>query len=184
VPTRTRLRQHRYVVTLRPMVDSDLALIETWLGQPHVARRWPPNVVARVETDKYRARIAGQQPVTMLMVVDGGKPIGWCQWYRWDDHVADAAASGAEPHEIGIDYEIGDKNAVRRGVGTEMIRTLVEAVRKVVGPVGFLVAPEASNLASRRVLEKNGFELVGIRPIATEWTDAPMAIHRRSSQRV
>jgi predicted acetyltransferase len=41
-----------------------------------------------------------------------------------------------------------------------------------------LVGPDAANTASRRVLEKNGFELVEIRPVATEPSDAPIAIYR------
>ncbi|HXP18237.1 MAG TPA: hypothetical protein VN840_01200 [Streptosporangiaceae bacterium] len=48
---------------------------------------------------------------------------------------------------------------------------------------GILVGPEASNTASRRVLEKNGFELVAVRTVATEPTDAPMAIYRLPSAR-
>ena len=35
-------------------------------------------------------------------------------------------------------------------------------------------------MASRRVLEKNGFHLVAVRPVATEASDAPMAIYRLS----
>jgi hypothetical protein len=31
------------------------------------------------------------------------------------------------------------------------------------------------------VLEKNGFELAAIRPVATEPTDAPLAIYRLTS---
>jgi RimJ/RimL family protein N-acetyltransferase len=41
-----------------------------------------------------------------------------------------------------------------------------------------LVGPDAANTASRRVLEKNGFELLEIRPVATEPSDAPIAIYR------
>jgi hypothetical protein len=33
-------------------------------------------------------------------------------------------------------------------------------------------------MASRRVLEKNGFHLVAVHPVATEASDAPMAIYR------
>ena len=40
-----------------------------------------------------------------------------------------------------------------------------------------LTTPEAANTASRRVLEKNGFHLVAVRPVATEATDVPMAIY-------
>jgi RimJ/RimL family protein N-acetyltransferase len=38
--------------------------------------------------------------------------------------------------------------------------------------------PDAGNVASRRVLEKNGFRLVDVRPVASEPTDDPMAIYR------
>jgi RimJ/RimL family protein N-acetyltransferase len=41
-----------------------------------------------------------------------------------------------------------------------------------------LADPDAANTASRRVLEKNGFRLVAVKPVATEATDAPMAIYR------
>jgi RimJ/RimL family protein N-acetyltransferase len=43
---------------------------------------------------------------------------------------------------------------------------------------GVLTAPDAANAASRRVLEKNGFELVAVRPVATEPTNAPLATNR------
>lgn len=38
--------------------------------------------------------------------------------------------------------------------------------------------PEAHNVASRRVLEKNGFELVAEKVMACEPTNDPMAIYR------
>jgi RimJ/RimL family protein N-acetyltransferase len=43
-----------------------------------------------------------------------------------------------------------------------------------------LTDPDAANMASRRVLEKNGFRLVAVRPVASEVSDAPMAIYRLS----
>jgi hypothetical protein len=46
---------------------------------------------------------------------------------------------------------------------------------------GALTAPDAADAAARRVLEKNGFGLVAVRPVATEPTDAPMAIYRLAS---
>jgi len=38
--------------------------------------------------------------------------------------------------------------------------------------------PDERNVASRRVLEKNGFELVAVKAIPSEPTDDPMAIYR------
>lgn len=43
---------------------------------------------------------------------------------------------------------------------------------------GVLCAPEAANTASRRVLEKNGFELVAVRLVDTGPAGTPMAIYR------
>ena len=34
----------------------------------------------------------------MLMVSQDGQSIGWCQWYRWADYPAEAAAMGAGDH--------------------------------------------------------------------------------------
>ena len=43
---------------------------------------------------------------------------------------------------------------------------------------GILPALDAASAASRLVLEKNGFELVAVRPGASEHANAPMAIYR------
>lgn len=59
-----------------------------------------------------------------------------------------------------------------------MIGSLVECVRAASPGSGILIAPEAANVASRRVLEKNGFHLVDVRPVATEPHGRPMALYR------
>ena len=38
--------------------------------------------------------------------------------------------------------------------------------------------PDAENVGSRRVLEKKGFELVAVKTMDSEPSDAPMAIYR------
>lgn len=165
------------------MTEADLPAVEAWLRLPHVARWWTPDTTAEAETAKYRERIRqGIRPAAhMLMVTLDSKPIGWCQWYRWADHPADAEAISARDGEIGIDCAIGDPAQVGRGVGTTLIATLTSEIRRHHPGAGILADPDAANMASRRVLEKNGFHLVTVRPVATEATDAPMAIYRLSS---
>jgi aminoglycoside 6'-N-acetyltransferase len=90
---------------------------------------------------------------------------------------------GARDAEIGIDYAIGDPAQVGRGVGTLLIAALVAEIHCRHPGAGILSDPDAANMASRRVLEKNGFHLVAVRPVATEASDAPMAIYRLSSLR-
>ncbi len=180
------------------MTEADLPAVEAWLRLPHVARWWTPDTTAEAEIGKYRERIPPERdpqerdrhkrvrpdrkPVThMLMVVVDSAPVGWCQWYLWADYPAEAEAIGAHDGEIGIDYAIGDPAQIGRGVGTTLIATLVTEIRRRHPDAGFLTTPEAANTASRRVLEKNGFSLVAVRPVATEASDAPMAIYRLSS---
>ena len=167
-------------LSLRPMAEEDLPSIDGWLRQPHVARWWTPDTTAEAELAQYRLRI-GPDALTdtiMLIVLQDGRPIGWCQWYRWADYPDEQTAIGALDGEAGMDYAIGEPAWVGRGTGTELIAVLVTEIRRQHPGAGVLVGPDATNIASRRVLEKNGFELVEIRPVATEPSDAPIAIYR------
>jgi aminoglycoside 6'-N-acetyltransferase len=171
------------VIRFRPMAEDDLPAIAAWLELPHVARWWTADTTAEAELAEYRQRVSAagdeaDRATIMLMVLLDDVPVGWCQWYRWADYPADAAAMGARAGEIGIDYAIGDPDRIGRGVGTELIAGLVAEVRREHPGAGFLTDPDAANAASRRVLEKNGFGLVAVRPVATEPSDAPMAIYR------
>jgi len=144
------------MLLLPPMTDEDLPAVEAWLRLPHVARWWTPDTTAEEEIAKYRQRISAQGPpaTTMLMVTWDGACIGWCQWYRWQDYPAEAAATGAHEGELGIDYAIGDLAWVGRGVGTRLIAALVAEARREHPGAGIVAAAGAANAASRRVPEK------------------------------
>jgi RimJ/RimL family protein N-acetyltransferase len=82
---------------------------------------------------------------------------------------------------VGIDYAVGDASCVGRGVGTALIAELVRLVRAQHPRAAVMADPDERNVASRRVLEKNGFELVAVKVIASEPTDDPMAVYRLAS---
>ena len=65
--------------------------------------------------------------------------------------------------ELGIDYTPGELSACYRGLGTELIRMLLALLGSQF-PTGTAVSvtPEADNLPSRRILEKNGFTLIDV----------------------
>jgi len=173
------------VIELQPMTHDDLGLVARWLLEPRVARWWLAGTTVEAELDELRMRVtdAGDPATRMLTIFENDEhtassPIGWCQWYPYAAYPPEAAAIGARADDHGIDYAIGDASAVGRGLGTELISVLVGEVRRQQPRSGLLVAPDSRNVASRRVLERNGFSLIEVRPISTEPTRDPMAIYR------
>ena len=63
-------------------------------------------------------------------------------------------------------------------MGTATVAALVAEARRHVTGCGVLVDPDASNLASRAVLERNGFSLVEVRGVAGGPDPSPRAIYR------
>jgi RimJ/RimL family protein N-acetyltransferase len=138
------------LVTIRRMTSEDLAAIDHWLRRPHMARWFLPETTAEAEMEKYRLRIEDAFSATIMCMVElEGDPIGWCQWYRWEDYPATAVCIGAHKGEIGADYAIGDPAAIGRGFGTAMIATLVDEVRLHYPRAGLVITPEADNWACR-----------------------------------
>jgi aminoglycoside 6'-N-acetyltransferase len=168
----------RWMIRLRAMAEDDLPQVAEWLTRPHVAAWWTPDTTPEEQLTKYRRRIVGSAKTHMLTVLDDEQPIGWCQWYRWADYPEPAAGVEAGPTDLGIDYAIGDPRAIGRGLGTQLIAALVTEVRRHHADAPIRTTPEAANVASRRVLEHNGFELLALRPIPAEGHDRPMTIYR------
>lgn len=171
-------------VALRPMREEDLALVEGWLPEPHVARWWLVDTTVAAEMDDFRSRFRGEGADTrMLTVCFGERPIGWAEWY-WRKDYPESAAIGATAEEGGMDYAIGDPAFVGRGIGTQMIAALVREIRRERPGVGIVVDPDERNRASRRVLERNGFELVGIRPAPWGAAGERFAVYRLPREQV
>lgn len=169
---------HRGTVELTPMRCADLDRIRAWLAEPHVARWFLSGSTVEEELDELRRAITGREPTHALVVRADGRDIGWCQWYQCADYPAHAEATQAHPDDLGIDYAIGDPACVGRGLGTALVAGLVKHLHATHPAAGLIGDPEAANLPSRRVLEKNQFVLLGERQLPTEPSDALMAIYR------
>jgi RimJ/RimL family protein N-acetyltransferase len=148
--------------------------------ESHIAKWYLSGSTVEQEIADLERCVTDEEPTHALVVVENGRDIGWCQWYRCTDYPEHARAVGAEPNDIGIDYALGDPTRIGQGVGTALIGVLVAHIRERHPRAGLIADPEAANRASRRALEKNGFVLQGERAISTERTDAPMAIYRLS----
>lgn len=166
------------VLSLRLMTDADLAQVARWMTEPHVSRWYVASSTVELELADVRGALAGEQPVELLVAEEGGRPIGWCQWYRCADDPEWAADVGAGPDDAAIDYALGDRDALGRGVGTGVIALLVTHVRTILPRAAIFADPEVANTASRRVLEKNGFVLVGEQVLPSESVEDLMAVYR------
>jgi aminoglycoside 6'-N-acetyltransferase len=153
------------MITLRTMAEADLPVVAGWMRQPHVAGWWLEGSTLEKEPDDCARSVRGEQPTNILVVLEDDRPIGWCQWYRYAHYPDDAPAIGASLDEIGIDYAIGEQDAIGRCLGTQLIAALVQEVRSELPDARFIVDPSAANLSSRRVLEHNGFTFVGERSV-------------------
>ncbi len=140
------------------MTDADLPGVVAWLAQPHVHRWWHLDYDLAAAKEKYGPRLRGDEPTHMLIVEADSESVGLAQWYRWDDYIEDRDNYRIGPGELGLDYAIGEPSASGRGVGTVMIARVLDLLRaEAAAGTPVTVTPEAANVASRRILEKNGF---------------------------
>ncbi len=165
-------------LSLREMGSDDLSLVAAWLADPEVARWFLVGSTIAAEIEDLRRCVMGDEPTEALIVLDGDRPIGWCQWYLCQNYPEHAVGVGAGPADVGIDYAIGEPGRRGRGQGTVLVGSLVTYIRGRHPDAAVFADPEASNLASRRVLENNGFRLLAERPLPSEPTQSIMAIYR------
>lgn len=161
------------------MSEADLPLLAGWLARPHVARWWYEDAALPAVRQRYLPAIRGEEPTRLVIAELHGHPVGFAQWYAWDDE-PEAPQYGALPGEVGIDYALGEPDVCGRGVGTALIAVLVDEVRAHRPAASILTSPEQANVASCRVLEKNGFHLIDVRRIDAEPGDGPAALYRLS----
>ncbi|MGH3419574.1 MAG: GNAT family N-acetyltransferase [Streptosporangiaceae bacterium] len=156
----------------------DLPLVREWLGDPVAAQWYLAGSSLDEQLEDLRQSILGEEPTEVLVAAEDGQSIGWCQWYLCRDYPEHAAAVEAEPQDVGIDYAIGEAARRGAGLGSALIAALVSHIRQRYPQASVISDPQASNVGSRKVLERNGFQLVAERPLPSEPTPDPMAIYR------
>ena len=143
---------------------SDLPMIAAWLSRPHVEQWWAePSDLASIE-ENYRPLIDGSDATEGFVIVLDGRPIGFVQRYRIDDHPDwRASIQGAlgRADGFGIDYLIGEPDLIHQGLGRRMISEFVDDSWKRYPTVDrAVVAVRRDNIASWKELEGSGFSRV------------------------
>jgi aminoglycoside 6'-N-acetyltransferase len=151
-------------VSYRPLTRDDLALLFEWLRRPHVAIWWRdvPADLATVEAE-YGPCVDGDDPAELFVVVSDGADIGMIQryliadepeWWPAFDGIVDVS------NAAGIDYLIGEVDAVGRGLGSAMVASFSADVFAWRPVDSIVVTVQQSNPASWRILGKAGYHRI------------------------
>lgn len=161
----------------RPLTREDLPLMVDWQRAPHAELWFSPDLDLASAHEQYGPRIDGRSAVRVCVLLVDGQPQGFLQHYRVGDHAAYAEATGT-PDAVGIDYLIGERRLVGRGLGPAVIwQFLREVVLPAHPEVTRIVAsPDVDNERSLRALDKAGFQRV--RPIPTRDPEMLCIAHR------
>jgi aminoglycoside 6'-N-acetyltransferase len=146
------------------MRHGDLPLVLDWLTEEHVREWWrnEPADLSSVQA-KYGPCIDGDDPTELFVIEWSGRPVGMVQryliadepdWARAFDGIVDVTDAA------GIDYLIGVRDAIGRGLGTTAIGAFVPMVFSWRPVTSIVVTVQQANVASWRVLEHVGFDRV------------------------
>ena len=145
----------------RPMAADDLRLLHEWQQRPHVKRWWSDRETYQEVVEHYLPAIEGKDPTDHYIAFLGEQPIGFFQTYLVSDYPDYAALVGVGEGIAGVDLLIGEEALTGHGLGSGLLRLLVEeVVFASSATTGCVADPDVRNVASIRAFEKAGFRVV------------------------
>jgi len=147
-------------VSFRPLARADFTLLARWIAAPHVAPWWREDSSHAAVERGYGPAVDGDDPTEMFVVVVDGRDIGFVQRYRLDDY-PDWSRAIDIGEAAGIDYLIGEADAVGVGIGPVVVNAFTLATLDRHPEITCVaVAVQQDNRASWRALEKAGYDRV------------------------
>lgn len=152
-------------VTLRLLTEDDLPMLHEWLNRPHIVEWWGGEnerpSLAEVLTD-YQPSEMAKERVTPYIAMLGNAPIGYAQSY-----VAIGSGDGwwvdeTDPGVRGIDQSLAHPEHLDKGLGTRMVRALVELLFADPAVTKIQTDPAPHNHRAIRCYEKAGFVPQGV----------------------
>lgn len=135
----------------RAVTETDLPLLETWLGQPHWEEWWDAPEAGLAEIREAMESIECEP----LIVELAGRPIAYLQAY--DPHLEDDHPYQDQPFgTLGIDISIGPADMLGAGHGSAMLRQFVDELFDE-GCPRVVIDPDPANVRAIRAYEKAGF---------------------------
>ena len=108
---------------LRPLEETDFALLHDLLNEPHLRPFYMREVVSlEYVSQKYRPRVGKDHNTKCVIATQNDQPFGYMQWYVNRSYPKYGAAIIGRTDGVSIDYFIGDKFFLGRRLGSEMLR--------------------------------------------------------------
>jgi len=150
-------------IALRPLTEQDFPMLHDWLNRPHIVEWWGGERARPTLEEvyaKYLPRILAQDRVTPYIAMLEQVPIGYAQSYvalgsgdGWWEEETDAGVRG-------IDQSIADPQLLGKGLGTLLVRALVEKLFSDPQVTKVQTDPAPTNLRAIRCYQKAGFRIV------------------------
>jgi AacA4 family aminoglycoside N(6')-acetyltransferase len=148
-------------IRLRRMTEQDLPMLHDWLSRPHIVE-WCGGerpTLAQVRRD-YMPGVLARQQVTPYIATLDGEPFAYAQSY-----VAKGAGDGwwedeTDPGVRGIDQSIAYPELLGIGLGTKLVRALVDLLFGDPAVTKIQTDPSPNNHRAIRCYEKAGFRRV------------------------
>jgi AacA4 family aminoglycoside N(6')-acetyltransferase len=147
-------------VTLRLMTEQDLVMLHEWLNRPHIVEWWGGEAerpTLEEVLEHYRPRVLAEESVTMYIAMQASEPIGFAQSY-----IALGSGDGwweeeTDPGVRGIDQSLANPAQLNQGLGTKLVRALVELLFTDPSVTKIQTDPAPNNHRAIRCYEKAGF---------------------------
>ena len=148
------------LITLRLMTEHDLPMLHDWLNEPHMFEWWGGEEECPTLDEvlgHYLPRVLAESSVTPYIAMLGVEPIGYAQTY-----IALGSGDGwweneTDPGVCGIDQSLGNPTQLNRGLGTRLVRALVELLFSDPAVSKIQTDPAPNNQRAIRCYEKAGF---------------------------
>lgn len=141
-------------ITLKPIENTDLDLINRWLNKEHVLRWYH-------DTDDWMNEIRNRHGafcfIRHFIALSGRRPIGFCQYYDCFEAKEDWYEVGEEGTVYSIDYLIGEEDFLCKGYGKAIVMELERIIRAETTSKRIIVQPEEANAASCGTLLSCGY---------------------------
>ena len=160
-------------VTLRLMTEHDLPMLHDWLNRPHIIEWWGgERPTLGMVREKYLPRVLAEERVTPYIGMLGDTPFAYAQSYVALDAGGGWWEDETDPGVRGIDQSIADPALLGRGLGTRLVRALVDRLLADPSVTKVQTDPAPDNHRAIRCYEKAGF----VRTKIIETPDGP-ALH-------